>query len=115
MRPVGDVYGITDEVTSIVRKFLPLETCVHLHYVRIPVAVGSSGLLSSLLVYPVMALATFLAGCLIGALAATFLTHAEQHSLGSDSIPLSLSDAFAQIQSGWTRPTQVPSVCSVHT
>ena len=75
----------------------------------------SSGLLSSLLVYPVMALATFLAGCLIGALAATFLTHAEQHSLGSDSIPLSLSDAFAQIQSGWTRPTQVPSVCSVHT
>ena len=72
-------------------------------------------MLSSLLVDPVMALATFLAGCLIGALAATFLTHAEQHSLGSDSIPLSLSDAFAQIQSGWTRPTQVPPVCSVHT
>ena len=56
-----------------------------------------------------MALGTFLAGCLLGALAATFLTHAEQHSLGSDSIPLSLSDAFAQIQSGWTRPTQARS------
>lgn len=53
-----------------------------------------------------MALGTFLAGCLLGALAATFLTHAEQHSFGSDSVPLSLSDAFAQIQSGWTRPTQ---------
>jgi hypothetical protein len=55
-----------------------------------------------------MALGTFLAGCLIGALAATFLTHAEQRSLGSGSIPLSLADAFAQIQSGWTRPTQAP-------
>ena len=96
-------------------KFIPSNLRHHLHYARIPVAVGSSGLHWSLLVYPVMALATFLAGCLIGALAATFLTHAEQHSLGSDSIPLSLSDAFAQIQSGWTRPTQVPPVCSVHT
>lgn len=61
-----------------------------------------------------MALGTFLAGCLLGALAATFLTHAEQHSLGSDSIPLSLSDAVAQIQSGWTRPTQMALVVLHH-
>ena len=60
-----------------------------------------------------MALGMFLTGCLVGALAATFLTHAEQ-SLGSESIPLSLSDAFAQIHSGWTRPTQLALVVLHH-
>ena len=65
-----------------------------------------------------MTLATFLAGCVIGALCATLLpaVHRTQlHQIGAHesdgdfggSLPLSLSDAVSQIRSGWTRPMLV--------
>lgn len=64
-----------------------------------------------------MPLATFLAGCVVGAALATLLTHADdalQADLQSMSIPMSLSDAFSQIRSGWTRPTLMILGLAVH-
>ena len=54
---------------------------------------------------------TFLSGCLVGALIATLLTQGDtllysDEYLGG-TVPLSLSEALAQIRQGWDRPTRV--------
>ena len=52
-----------------------------------------------------MALGTFLAGVVAGALLATLLTHADSALIVE--VPTTFSDALAQIAAGWARPASL--------
>ena len=59
-----------------------------------------------------MGFATFLTGCAVGVLVATLLSsHADLDQL---EVPHSLGEAFSQIRSGWTRPTQMIIAAFAH-